>query len=101
MPLHYLCSNEDLDEEIGLEILKLLIKRCPESVKHAANGNGMIPLHLAAMKQSPEFCRILIEAYPGSERMTNNNGVLPFQVACQCNAVATVKYICTNFTLKV
>jgi ankyrin repeat protein len=93
MPLHCLCRNDDLDDkEGGLKILKLLLEKCPESVRHA-DMDGMIPLHLAAAKQSPEFCRILVEAYPGSERVTNNNGVLPFQAACQCNAVATVKYL--------
>lgn len=95
MPLHYLCRNGDLNEEIGLEILKLLVKRCPESVRHAA-GDGVLPIHIAVADQSPEFCRTLIEAYPGSERMTIDNnhlGVLPFHLACTSNTVATAKYL--------
>ena len=45
------------------------------------------------MKQTPEFCRLLIEAYPGSERMTNFGGMLPFHFACQYNTVTTAKYL--------
>jgi ankyrin repeat protein len=93
MPLHLLCRNKDLDdEEGGLEILKLFIMRCPESVKHATREDGMLPLHSAAGFQSLEFCRLLIEAYPGSERITNDNGTLPFHNACARNTVATAKY---------
>jgi hypothetical protein len=35
MPLHSSCLNKNMDEEGGLEILKLLLKRYPESVRHA------------------------------------------------------------------
>jgi ankyrin repeat protein len=93
MPLHCLCRNENLDDEIGLDILKLLLEKCPESVRHAAEG-GKLPIHLAAINQSPEFCRILIEAYPGSERITDDSGSLPFHFACvsKRNTVATAKY---------
>ncbi len=94
IPLHCLCRNKNLDDkEVGLKILKLLIMRCPESVKHATR-NGNLPIHFAAALQSPEFCRILIEAYPGSERITTeNHGTLPFHAACQFNTVATAKYL--------
>ncbi len=92
VPLHTLCGNYDLDDEVGLEILKLLIEKCPGALRHAAR-KGSLPLHLAAMTQSPEFCRTLIEAYPGSERMTTGTGKLPFHLACQYNTVATVKYL--------
>ena len=71
--------------------MELIIKRCPESLRHAARI-GNLPIHNAAIKQSPQFCRILIEAYPGSKRITNDNGILPFHAACQYNTVVTVKY---------
>ncbi len=67
-PLHYLCDKKNLDDEVGLDILKLLLEKCLESVRHAAEG-GKLPIHLAAMNQSPEFCRLLIEAHPGSVRL--------------------------------
>ncbi len=90
-PLHVLCLNNNLDDEVGLEILKLLIMRCPESVRHATSDEGR-PIHFAAAHQSTEFCRILIEAYPGSEQITDGYGALPFHTACACNTVATAKY---------
>src|SRR5210317_2200553 len=92
MPLHYLCHNKNLDDEIGLEILKFLLEKCPESVRHADRA-GALSIHIAAAYQSPEFCRILIEAYPGSERMTVGNGPLPFHAACRLNTLATAKYL--------
>jgi ankyrin repeat protein len=94
MPLHDLCGNECLEHESILEILKLLIEKYPEALRHATREGGNLPLHLAAMKQSPDFCRLLIEAYPGSERLVNgNNGSLPLDIACEYNTVATVEYL--------
>ena len=100
-PLHYLCLNINRDEDVGLEILKLLLVKCPELVQHPAldvihaaeDIGGILPIHIAAARQSPEFCRLLIEAYPGSEHMADDLGVLPFYFACQCNAVATAEYL--------
>jgi ankyrin repeat protein len=100
MPLHCLCRNrcEDDEEEvprywdeIAVDILKLLLERCPESVRHVQGGE--LPIHKAARYQSPEFCRILIEAYPESERMANNKGCLPFHLACAFNSHATAEYL--------
>jgi ankyrin repeat protein len=98
MPLHYLCGNKDLNDEVGLKILKLLLERHPGAVRHAAremktNIDGILPIHFAAGRQSPEFCRILVEAYPGSEQMVAGDGMLPFHAACVCNTVATAEYL--------
>jgi ankyrin repeat protein len=94
MPLHKSCCNKNnLDDEIALEILNLLVeKKCPESVRHTRRDNNL-PIHIAARRQSPEFCSILIEAYPGSERITGVDGMFPFHLACALNAVATAKYL--------
>ena len=91
-PLHYLCDHY-FDKEIAVEILKLLLERYPESVRHTATDYGDLPIHLAASKQSLEFCRLLIEAFPGSERVSNGVDSLPFHEACALNAVATTKYL--------
>eukprot|EP00984_Skeletonema_dohrnii_P000360 scaffold120_cov134-Skeletonema_dohrnii-CCMP3373.AAC.3 len=42
--------------------------------------------------RTPDFCRLLIEAYPGSERITDAKGVMPLHWACMYNTVATVQY---------
>ena len=61
MPLHVLCLNKNLDEDVGLDILKLLLVRCPESVRHADVTNGSLPLtqsikailHVADLNNTP------------------------------------------------
>eukprot|EP00984_Skeletonema_dohrnii_P011170 scaffold4432_cov108-Skeletonema_dohrnii-CCMP3373.AAC.3 len=93
MPLHDLCRNEGLDERAAMDILKLLIKKHPEAIRHADN-DGDLPIQFAAYGgRSPEFCRVLIEAYPGSERIANRFGWLPFHGACSNGTFATVKYL--------
>jgi ankyrin repeat protein len=92
IPLHYFCWNNDEDEITAMEILKLLLEKCPESVGHASR-NGRLPIHLAAWKRSPDFCRVLIEKYPGSERIADDSGMMPLHKACENNSVATVKYL--------
>ena len=91
-PLHCLCYNRYTDGEVKLEILKLLLEKCPES---HADSFGSHPIHIAARFQSAEFCRMLIDAYHGSERMTCSEGVLPFHWACrnaQTNTTAEYLY---------
>jgi len=93
MPLHCLCLNRKLDDETSMEILKLLIQKCPQAVRHADYDTGFLPVHRACASRAPDFCRVLIEAYPGSERITASNGMLPIHIACMSNTVATVEYL--------
>jgi ankyrin repeat protein len=93
MPLHCLCNNKKVDEIIAIEVLKLLIERCPEALRHPDDDRDL-PIHSASLAaRSPEFCRLLIEAYPGSEQIANVNGVLPLHCACFVGAAATVEYL--------
>jgi len=93
MPLHYLCDNENVGAISALEIVKLLLEKHPEAVRHADNA-GNLPIHIALVcKSDPHFCRVLIEAYPGSERITGDMGALPLHCACALNTVATVEYM--------
>ena len=76
-----------------MKILKFLIETYPEAARHL-NNSGDLPIHYAALWRSPEFCRVLIEAYPGSERMTEKSqGVLPLHLACARNSFDTVEQI--------
>ena len=65
-PLHKLCINKKIDDSAAVDILALLLERCPETARRAdGDNNGVLPIHLATMtSKSPEFCRMLIEAYP-------------------------------------
>ncbi len=97
MPLHTLCDNSIVDEATAIEILKLLIEKYPEAVQHARHFNGIdhLPIHIAAGcgSKSPEFCRLLIEEYPGSEQMTDSIGTLPLHHACRTNSLDAVEYL--------
>jgi len=94
MPLDRFCMNEELDERAALDILKLLLEKCPEAVRHENDNKGFLPIHLACNRgKSPEFCRVLIEEYPGSERCADHKGELPFHCACEYNSIATVEYL--------
>ena len=94
MPLHILCFNSEVDEKVALQILKLLIETYPEAARHAKNGQ--LPIHLAREK-SLEFYQVLIESYPGSERITTTDGdlpgTLPLHSACWNGTLSTVKYL--------
>eukprot|EP00984_Skeletonema_dohrnii_P014842 scaffold6323_cov118-Skeletonema_dohrnii-CCMP3373.AAC.7 len=83
MPLHRLCTNEELDETTALAILKLLVEKHPEALRHETDheyNTGRLPIHIACeyMRQSLDFCRVLIEAYPGSERIAVEHSDDPF-----------------------
>eukprot|EP00985_Skeletonema_marinoi_P006704 scaffold2911_cov73-Skeletonema_marinoi.AAC.5 len=92
MPLHLYSQCSNKDETTALEILKLLLERHPEAAR-LTNNDGL-PIHLAlSASKSPEFCRMLIDAYPGSERIGDVNGALPLHWACLCNTVSTVEYL--------
>ena len=93
LPLHICASSPRQDETAAMEIMKLLLAKYPESIRHAEK-DGYLPIHFAAMSKSPEFCSVLIDAYPGSERITGHlSGMLPLHCACLKNSVDTVEYL--------
>jgi ankyrin repeat protein len=91
-PLHILCINRDIADSTAVDILSLLLERCPGAVRHATT-NSALPIHFAAESKSPEFCRMLIEAYPGSERIPTPEDGFPLHIACGHGAVATAEYL--------
>eukprot|EP00985_Skeletonema_marinoi_P018094 scaffold10048_cov66-Skeletonema_marinoi.AAC.2 len=69
------------------------MQKFPEAIRHADN-KGYLPIHRAAMaSKSSEYCQVLIDAYPGSERIGAMDGMLPFHFACGYNTLATVEYL--------
>eukprot|EP00986_Skeletonema_menzelii_P013797 scaffold8421_cov83-Skeletonema_menzelii.AAC.1 len=65
-PLYVLCMNGALDEGEAVEILRLLIQRCPESLQLQCRTRGRLPIHAAIRYNSPKFCEVLVEACPDS-----------------------------------
>jgi ankyrin repeat protein len=99
-PLHAVSKNKNLNDSAAVNILGLILERCPDAARRTAGGvggqlaNGYLPIHLAVVSsKSVEFCRMLIEAYPGSERIAAK-GVLPLlHIACRECAVVTAEYL--------
>ena len=106
MPLHTLCNKKELEDNAASDILGLLLERCPEAVRRVENKYGAPPIHVACGvgSKSFEFCRMLIEAYPGSERIGDPLPCPPFHLVCRHNTVATAEYLyklypeCINLT---
>jgi len=97
MPLHCLCSCNKVDEMTAIEILKLLLEKHLEAVQQADKTDSL-PIHLACNRgKSPEFCRVLIEEYPGSERKMDEYGELPLHRACRSNTISTVEYLYKHY----
>ena len=92
MPLHLLCMNKMLNDAAAMPILKWLLEKYPEVVRHADN-RGWLPIHVASQERSPEFCRLFIEAYPGSEQIPTADGSLPLHIACDNNNIASLEYV--------
>ena len=82
MPLHCLCDCTEVDEAAAIEILKFLLEKNPETVRHV-DEDGDLPIHLACVSKSPEFCQVLIDAAPDSVRSVNNEGNMPLHYLCR------------------
>ena len=91
-PLHFLCGVTRVGVN-AIQTLQLLIENDREAVRQVCTNSGRLPIHDAILLRSPEFCRLLIEAYPGSERRTTTNGELPLHLACLDGSPATVEYM--------
>jgi ankyrin repeat protein len=92
MPLHYLCENDQVDDTAATQVLKLLIDKYPEAIRHA-NNRGSLPIHLASRWRSSESVSVLVNAYPGSVSTPDVNGELPLHHACSSGSLATVEYL--------
>lgn len=81
-PIHNLCNNRKLDEDVSLEILRFMLDIDPTlpQVMDAIK----LPIHYAVAAKSTAFCKVLIDAYPESVRVKTHiatNG-LPIHEAC-------------------
>jgi len=117
LPLHNLCSNEDLDDEKSMDILRILVDEFPESVATSVGiphssmpkwcskerGENDLPIHFACQYKSLDFCRYLIERYPISvskwqlhyrhEEKFIGSLMLPFHLACRYGSLDLVQYL--------
>jgi ankyrin repeat protein len=92
LPLHVLCTNSNIDETTSLEIFKFLVGKHPESVRHRTEFLGSLAIHYAAAYRSRNFCEALINEYPESVSLVNENGNAPIHVACGFGKKETAEY---------
>ena len=93
LPTHSLCEAR-MDDEVAVEVLKLLLEAHPDSARLQTNGDAELPLHLAASNKAPTFCKVLIDAYPEAVKEQNGYGYLPFHFACSNGGrLDTVEYL--------
>jgi len=78
--MHLLASNDELSDEASEEIFHFLFQKNFESLGEE-NHDEYLPIHYAARDKSPEFCKLLIDAYPESIKI-GVDGSLPFHEAC-------------------
>eukprot|EP00984_Skeletonema_dohrnii_P013788 scaffold5745_cov96-Skeletonema_dohrnii-CCMP3373.AAC.5 len=77
-PLFALCCNRRVDDTVAEEICSLLLETCPESAQ-CSTHDGVLPIYFASQFCSPDFCCMLIRAYPESSRHeVNGMPVLPY-----------------------
>jgi len=100
-PIHDLCGNKMLDDDVSLEILRFMLDIDPTLPQ--MRDTIKIPIHYAVGhgNKSLEFCKVLIDAYPESLKIEALfNGSLPIHEACghgdgfwRVDTVDTIQYM--------
>ena len=120
LPILNICCNKDLDDESSIEILKILVNEFPESVRtnvgvtnslpdwcSRERGENDLPIHYACRYKSLDFCRYLLDMYPGSiskkqlhyshEGKDSGSLMLPFHLACKYGSLDLVQYLLEQY----
>ena len=69
------------------------ILRTDPEVLHEQDTNGNTLLHLAALRRSPELCKLFIGIDSDLVKTANNRGFLPFYCSCNHCNTETAKYL--------
>ena len=83
LPLHILCCNDDLDDTNSLDILRFMLEIDPNLSREIDGADGRLPVQMAVQFKSTRFCKILIDVYPESLRVVDNDGLSPIHLACR------------------
>jgi len=59
-PLHMACATGNLP------VVKCILHLCPDAIRGTSVHDTFFPINVACQRCSPEFCCLLIEAYPDS-----------------------------------
>jgi len=92
LPIHILCNNYELEEDVSIGILHCLLNVDP-TLAGERDRYSELPIHLAIGFKTFGFCKILISAYPESLRIESDNGCLPIHEACKGVDFDLVRYL--------
>ena len=101
-PLHLICgagvvNSTDEEDEIALEIVRILIDASHESVLQTTEDD-QLAIHFAASERSSEICNFLLNAYPESWKVgIRPDGSLPIHHACGSGRIETVKMLLERY----
>lgn len=89
-----LSNNEgELSESELLEELSNVIRDFPDATLEVHHVTGMTPVHYAARERSAAFIQLLCADNTELARRTNNEGELPFHIACRSANIDAVEYL--------
>jgi len=91
LPIHELCCNKKLANTTAIDVLRFMLSIDPTLVRER-DGLDYLPIHhavrSAANRKSLEFCKVLIDLYPESVRVTGtDSGSLPIHKAYDIDIV--------------
>ena len=93
LPIHALCTNDELDEQEWFDIFHVLFNEDPTILRERSRENNDLPIHKAAGNLSAAKCRALIGLYPESVREIadgpDGTSRLPIHEACNHGKVDT------------
>ena len=88
-----ICFNDELQESVLISQLQVILQANP-NVVHEKDDLGCKLLHHASVHRSPEFCRELVSLSEDLVKTIDNEGCLPFHIACLSENIMTAKYLC-------
>ena len=65
-PLHRLIMNSELPVRVAMEVMALMVKKDPDSLKIAIVRTRMYPIHLAADRGKLNWCKYLFDLDPST-----------------------------------
>ena len=93
LPFRFLCSC--MDGSASLDILRFMLSIDSTVVRERDSDN--LPIHLAIVRKSFAFCKVLIDAYPESLKIGVGDSLLPIHLACRIgfrdDQVDTIQYM--------
>jgi len=97
LPIHALCTNDELDEQEWFDIFHVLFNEDPTILRERSRDDGDLPIHKAARSLSTAICKTLIGLYPESVRELadgpDGTSKLPIHEACTHGKVDTADYL--------